>query len=132
MKTFIRVVLPFLISIRLFFYAIIKLNKQELSYWIMMLSAIIIFIIGLVQYSRRSKKCKKCGQWNAMHVVEKELVKETPTHKIKTLKDTNKEGKVIRTREVTVPATKYTYHIYEQCSFCSEIKDYITDETVEN
>ncbi len=74
---------------------------------------VVIFIVVLF-----SGRCSECGKLKAMEEVSCRLLEKVPTTIQETRKKTNKEGKVISTWTVDVPATKSIYKITLKCKYC--------------
>mgnify|MGYP000508779767 CR=1 FL=1 len=94
--------------------------------------AIIFGIIIFLLFRSFKNRCHFCGKWSALTVIKKERLNQYDSHIVKEVREKNKKGETIRTKEVVVPATKYEYKIYERCKYCQEVSTYITTETVEN
>lgn len=139
MKFLIRIILPFTLSALLGFWLYFKLieygipfkeDKTINSIFVIVLSiSLIIFIVNAYFFSNR---CKSCKEWNALEIISKEVIDKKPSHIMKTLNEKNSKGEVIRTKEVTVPSTKYTYLIHKKCIFCEEVTKYTEEENIEN
>ncbi|MDE5611537.1 MAG: hypothetical protein K2I90_05915 [Odoribacter sp.] len=80
-------------------------------------------ILWIICY-RYSTRCDKCKKWGAMKTISKELVSERASSITKKLEKKNRQGEVIGTQEVVVPATVYTYHVHRCCSKCGH-RDYL-------
>ena len=95
------------------------------------LIGILIGVIAFLIYSY-SRKCDNCRKWRSMQVMNRRCVGQVATTVKKTEKTKNRDGEVIATREVHVPATKYIYDIYRKCKRCG-YEDVVSDySTVEN
>jgi hypothetical protein len=85
------------------------------------------------QIRRHSKKCEKCGKWDAMRRLSRKEYKRKQVSVGKTLVDVhrNKEGEVIKTveKEVLVPGVEVYYEVKDECKFCGHLRIYIEIET---
>lgn len=83
--------------------------------------AFIIFLVWafykITKY-RYKRKCDSCGKWNSMKVVNKELVDKKSSTVTEKRKVRDSQGNTLRSYEVDVPATVYTYHIHRCCKHC--------------
>ena len=70
-----------------------------------------------------STRCKACGKWGKMKIYERKLVDQKECLIPKTIKHKNGQGQVLRTQEVMVPGTTYTYHHHRRCKSCG-FEDY--------
>jgi uncharacterized protein YxeA len=82
---------------------------------ILILVVIAIIVIAVLVFSTR---CPKCRKFFALVKIKKDCYEQKASHITKKFQDRNKDGKVIRTREVAVPATTYYYKITYKCSYC--------------
>lgn len=108
-----------------------KLRKTEISIWAWIIPGGIILLIIIVVAGGYSSKCPDCGKWFALDEKGKVIIDEQKTSVKKDLKDKNSKGEVIRTREIYIPGTKYTYLVTSICSKCQsqfEHKEYKTIE----
>lgn len=105
----------------------VLLNSK--SFWI---GIIILFISFSILASGYKKRCNHCNKWWAMRTIGKKLVNEKASWIRKELKDKNRKGEVIRTREEAVPATVYTYLIHRRCKHCGYEDDLTKEEKREN
>ncbi len=136
MKFFIKIILPIFISIILYYLSRqISPDEQKYVYWAILFLTGGLFIFGVVQGSFFLNRCSKCGEWNAMEFVSKELVGSIRTNKVKELKKEikNAQGEIVRTttKQIMVPALKNTYKVYEKCKKCANIKVKTETEIVE-
>jgi ribosomal protein L37E len=98
--------------------------SAKLWFWIL-IALVAIFL--WITYNRYSKKCDKCGKWNSMKTVEKEPVEKIKSHIIKKLYDRDSQGKILREKPISVPATITKYHIHRKCKHCGH-RDYLVKE----
>jgi hypothetical protein len=61
-----------------------------------------------------------------MKTVNKECVDRMQSSVTETRNMKNSKGEIIRTWEVDVPATTYTYHRHRKCKYCG-YRDYVTE-----
>jgi len=103
---------------------------MEIKYWIILIIVVIGVIIYLV-YSY-NRKCNSCGKWRAMKVLRKKCTGSVQTTIKKTEETKNRNGEVIATRDVHVPATRYYYDVYRKCKHCGYEDVVQTENTCEN
>jgi hypothetical protein len=139
MKFLTRIFLPFLFSgvigLWLYFKLITEhepFKKDEVTNYIFIIVLSIAVLIGGINSYFFTRRCKSCKEWNALKVISKEVVDERPSHKIKKLTEKNSKGEVIKTREVTVPSTVYTFLIHKKCEFCEQVTEYTKIKNIEN
>ncbi len=139
MKFFNLIVIPFLFAGIFGFWLYFKLvqeqipfEKDEVTNYIFIVVMSIAILIAGINFYFFSKRCTSCRKWNALSIISKEVVDEKPSHKTKKLTDKNSKGEVIRTREVSVPSTIYTYLIHKKCKFCEQITEYTKEKNIEN
>jgi hypothetical protein len=99
---------------------------------------LIIFIISLVialflyiKYIHYKKRCRFCGKWNALKIINKKVVSRDDISIKKRLVDNTRDGqgKIIKTktREVYIPGIKEKILVNTQCKYCkNEDSYYIT------
>lgn len=107
-----------------------SVNMNEILFWIIVISVIIILIACLIYGHNR--KCNSCGKWYAMKTTDKVCTGSVATTVIKKEETKNRNGEVIATRNVHVPATRYHYDVYRECKHCSYRDVVGTHETYEN
>lgn len=84
---------------------------------------------------RHSKKCEKCGKWDAMRFSSKEEYERKQVSVRRTLSEVHthrgKESTVIETveKEVFVPGVDVYYRVKYMCRFCDHVRTYIEIET---
>ena len=91
-------------------------DKDTLIRWCLIIFTLwSVYKIIIYRYKR---KCDDCGKWNSMKVIKEELVDQKISSITEIRKVKDREGNVIQSREVDVPATVYTYHIHRRCKHC--------------
>ncbi len=131
MKFIKRIILPILAG---FFFMYLRKHVDEDSTLDNMLFGLMIisFLFTAVMIYGLTKICESCGSWFAMEVKSEELINEKPSHIIKTLETTNRKGEVIAKQRVSVPATIYTIHVTEICTYCQQRVEYDKNLKEEN
>lgn len=93
-------------------------KNAENIVFVYLYTALLVSIVLLIAIDLFSKRCRKCGKWGKMKVQWKTLADQKASHSYKTLKHKNRNGEVVRTEEIAVPATVYTYHYHRRCKSC--------------
>jgi ribosomal protein S14 len=126
--------LPFPLSVYLSFVAFSFLVAEKNSYAIIfaVISAALI-ITAVIAINLHSKRCKRCGKWNALQVIKVEEFERQKVTIKKILEEThrNVEGEVIETveKEVLAPAIRVYYRVNKRCKFCGRIRQGVKIET---
>jgi hypothetical protein len=107
-----------------------EMNEFTLNNWIAVI--IIIALIAYVLYFLFDKKCSFCGKIGALRIVKRELINQKESKIKETIRTKDKNGKVIRTREVMVPATTKTFRIYYECKNCKKQETRLKTDTYKN
>jgi len=103
-------------------------SQAKLVIWAIVFGVLFIWII----IHRFNRKCDKCKKWNAMKKTGTECVDEKPTTIVEKRERKNRNGQVISSWEVDVPATIYYYRTHRKCKHCG-YRDYLTSsETAKN
>ncbi len=92
------------------------MTNEEIYYAVIIF--LILFIPVLIFRLVFARKCNSCKKYRAMKETNKELIEEKPTTIIKELKERDGEGKIIKTKEIAIPGTKYIYRHHQECKFC--------------
>lgn len=112
-------------------------NRNPISFWILIGLGLVIFIFFIRFFVRLSTRCKICGKWGSVKMINhyENLIDSTQTTIRKSEKHTDIYGKE-HTNYYHVPATRETYdHLKEyKCKYCGNKteKNYTTSDTHEN
>ena len=127
LKVALLIFLPFPIGADWFFVAISSLVAGKNNYAIIfaVISAALI-ITAIVAIKLHSKRCKRCGKWNALQVIKVEELEKRKVMIKTILEEThrNSEGEVIETveKEALAPAIRVYYGVNKKCKFCGHIR----------
>lgn len=102
-------------------------SKDVETFFKWCLAIFVLWIAYKIIKYRYNRKCNNCGKWNSMKVVGKELVDEKSSSVTEKRKIRDSQGNTIRSYEVDVPATVYTYHIHRRCKHCG-YQDIVTKQ----
>jgi len=94
--------------------------------WIIVVGIIFLLIVG----DGAKRKCDNCKKWNAMKKIGTKCVDEKPTTVVEKREHKNRNGHVISSWEVDVPATIYYYQTYRKCNHCG-YGDYLESSKTE-
>ena len=85
----------------------------------------ILLVWGVLSAMKDSyrNRCKKCGKWDAVQVIDRELLSETKVKVTKILETKHKNHTT--KREVLVPGIKSEYRVTCKCKYCGNITTYI-------
>lgn len=134
-KIFLRIMLPLLLGSLAAYLAFISYKTYGVyDYKTITIVCISACVLGYVLFNFQSysDRCIECERWSAIEEVSRKCIDKILSHKKKTLTRKDSSGKVISTREVIVPATKYTYNIHDKCKYCGYAVNYIETVTREN
>ena len=106
------------------------MKEFTLQNWIAVI--IIIAVIGYILYFLFDRKCSFCGKFGTLRKVKRELVSQKESKIKETISTKDRNGKVIRTREVMVPATTKTFRIYYECKNCKKQETRLETDTYKN
>ncbi len=87
--------------------------------FLVIIGVIILIIVLCIMFSR---KCEACGKYRAMIEVDRVEVGQVQTTVKEKREEKDKDGKVIRSWYVDLPATKTEYIVTRKCKYC-EHKD---------
>ncbi len=93
-------------------------DKDVATFFKWCLIIIALWVVYKIIKYRYNRKCDNCGKWNSMKVVGKELVDQKSSSITEKRKIRDSQGNTVRSYEVDVPATVYTYHIHRRCKHC--------------
>ncbi len=99
---------------------------------------ILLIVIGvliaviILLYLIFSKRCPKCGKLKAMEEISCILVNSIPTTISEKREKKDKNGKVVSSWYVDLPATKYVYEKTFRCKYCQHCYVKVKEETVKN
>ena len=88
--------------------------------------SVALIITAVIAIKLHSKRCEKCGKWNALEEIKAaEEIERREVTRRKILKEyhRNKSGELIETveKEVYVPGVEVTYRITKKCKFCGYV-----------
>ena len=93
-------------------------NSGVIYFILIVIGVFLILVVLIIIFYRYEKKCSNCKKWNAMKEYQRDLIGEKASKIKKTLKTKDRNGNVIKTTEVYVPATIYYYDIHRKCKYC--------------
>jgi hypothetical protein len=105
---FVDIAVSFFLMALVAFISAIHAIKKEKEYW-----------EKLEEKRAIETKCHRCGKLSAMQEVKRVCTGSRATTVYKTIPTRNRNGEVIATTEVPVPATEYDYDVYLCCRFCN-------------
>ena len=114
-----------------------KNGWEDFNTW-MLLTAIVAIVVGFsaIKISKKKlaveTKCPKCGQLSALQEINRVCTGSRSTTVTRTVETKNRNGDVIATTEVPVPATNYFYDIHLTCKFCKHKEIWKTSEIYED
>lgn len=94
--------------------------------------SVIVGVIGYLVYYLLDRKCNFCGKFGVLQKTDKELISQKASKIKETINTKDSKGKIIRSREIMVPATTKTYRIYYECKNCKKKETRIKTETFKN
>ena len=104
----------------------------------MLLTAIVAVVFGFFAGKISKKKhavetkCPKCGQLSALQEVDRVCTGSHATTISRLVETKDRQGNVIASTRVPVPATRYFYDVHLTCKFCSHNEVWKTNAVYEN
>lgn len=94
----------------------------------------VLLVAGLIYYINNlfENKCSSCKKFGALKETGREIISEKQSKVKETVSTRDSKGKVIRTREILVPATTTTYKVFYQCKNCSSREYKVKSKTTKN
>lgn len=74
------------------------------------------------------RRCKKCGKWWALQIVDSELIDSWEEDELVKLNDRNAKGEITGTREAFQRVRKKQYKVHRKCKHCGQ--EYTSRETI--
>jgi hypothetical protein len=89
-------------------------------------------IIGYILYYLYDRKCSFCGKFGVLKKIDKELIGQKASKIKETINTKDSKGRIIRSREVMIPATTKTFRIYYECKNCKKQETRLETNTYKN
>ena len=109
-------------------YRSLRKSYMYILYYIIGIITGYIILAGII--SSFNNRCQKCGKWNALYEVDKELLEKLKSNMRKTAYTRYKDHTT--KREYIVPATLFRYKITKKCKYCGDTTTTIVSEKYEN
>jgi hypothetical protein len=94
--------------------------------------SVIVCVIGYLVYYLLDRKCNFCGKFGVLKKIDKELIGQKASKIKETINTKDSKGRIIRSREVMVPATTKTFRIYYECKNCKKQETRLQTDTYKN